>query len=312
MINSPTKRLITYGPGHLISFLTKGHFNGPLSFVIEITNRCNLNCPLCYWKTRPLKKELNDKEWERKVNKILSKYPGILRVIWAGGEPMLRLGLIKNLSKNFLHNTIVTNGTIPLEKIKNTEYRISIDGTKEFHEKQRGDYYEIIKKNIKKSKVNNIVVNCLISKLNSSCLEDFIEEWSKIKNVKRIKFSFYTPNKDSLSKNLWLNHHERDRVIERLSAASKKHSKLLKDIKPLRSLLSSNYQKSIRKCHVNPPIFLDANGNRLYNQLLKEKSRCNRSHAECSKCGHPCLIKAGYISKHRLATLKNILSAGLR
>jgi len=310
MINNPTVRLLIYSPIHITSLLLKGHFWGPLSLVTEITSKCNLDCPLCYWKERSKKKELTDKEWIKKVDKIITEHPGLSRAVWAGGEPMLRLNLLKKLSRNFLHNTIVTNGTIPLRKIRNTEYRVSIDGTKEYFEKQRGSGYDKIKSNIIGSDAGKIVINCLISRINESCLEDFVAEWTKIRKVKEIKFSFYTPNINDPSSHVWLGYKERDAVIERLENLAKEYPDHLKEsVEVLKAFLSPNIRNLVKRCHKNPPIFLDSSGNKLLNQLTKKKVRCNHPNARCEKCGHPCSMKASHLYNNRFAILKKLFTS---
>ena len=65
-----------------------GWFNNlPLRYFLELTYRCNLNCPYCYVGEDRNKHELSTDEW-RKIIKQLPKY-SIATLV--GGEPLVRL-----------------------------------------------------------------------------------------------------------------------------------------------------------------------------------------------------------------------------
>jgi len=57
---------------------------------LEISDRCNLNCPYCYVKDKS-NKELATEEWKR-IIKVLSDN-GIFQVTFGGGEPTMRADL---------------------------------------------------------------------------------------------------------------------------------------------------------------------------------------------------------------------------
>lgn len=135
------------------------------SVVIATTEKCNLRCTMCnIWKTEnPYDLSLENFE---KLNNL--KYINI-----SGGEPFLRSDLekiIKILKKNNPNSSIIissngflTNQIVALMKKlmfvdKNIGIRISIDGTKEFHNQIRGvaNSFENAIQTVKQLKQNNI------------------------------------------------------------------------------------------------------------------------------------------------------------
>ena len=76
---------------------------------IEITNRCNLRCPMCYWlKERP-KKELTEEEMISLFKSL--RRQGITHATLVGGEPTLRPSIIRASSQIFPYTAVVTNGS---------------------------------------------------------------------------------------------------------------------------------------------------------------------------------------------------------
>jgi len=92
----------------------------------DITSRCNLDCEHCYWKkTSDSKKELSDKEWKEIFLKYKNK--GTSSTFLTGGEPALRLNVIRMADKIFNSVTIVSNGTIKIPEDIQRRIFISIE-----------------------------------------------------------------------------------------------------------------------------------------------------------------------------------------
>lgn len=177
----------------------------PRIITLYVTNKCNLNCPMCL-NAKYRNKNKSDKDINIKtIKKIL---PELIRykpmVCITGGEPLLNQDVIKIislLSKNRILTTMTTNGFL-LEKYAQSiadsglEFlTISLDHFDEKkHDKNRGvkqTYSKLIsglkKLNTVYSKTpSNIKINTVISKNNFNELSkmyDFIEtlgvdEWS--------------------------------------------------------------------------------------------------------------------------------------
>lgn len=143
----------------------KNRCNKVLHCWLHITNNCNLNCRYCYINKNnidmniDMAKEIIDKLVvslkEKNFNKIVLSF--------SGGEPLLRVDLIEKIIDycNTFHNIsfsyrILTNGiligdrVIKLIKENNVDVRISLDGIKEYNDKnrcyydKRGSYYDVV------------------------------------------------------------------------------------------------------------------------------------------------------------------------
>ena len=119
--------------------------NKPILLTYYITNRCNARCDFCnIWRQKPkidAKKEdifRNLKDAKEKLN--------VKFVDFTGGEPLLHdnIGEILSFAKNLKYYTSITTNTKLYPKMaeelkdKIDFLLFSIDGTKDFHNKNRG------------------------------------------------------------------------------------------------------------------------------------------------------------------------------
>lgn len=128
-----------------------------LAFVIQPTANCQLGCHYCgqSHKKHTLTDDLIPRILQRVAELSQEKAFDSMYITWFGGEPLLGYNQIKKISKEFIklcdHKTwhysskIVTNAVslkqnIALQLItdcKVTYFQITIDGTKDFHDKRR-------------------------------------------------------------------------------------------------------------------------------------------------------------------------------
>lgn len=125
-----------------------------LGLTISLTEKCNFACEYCYESGEiPKIDEHSKHKIVEYIKHNMHKYTG-LSVNWFGGEPLIALDVIEELSKEFLHicafnrcnysASITTNGydltldvfNLLLEN-KIFDYQITIDGIKKIHDKQR-------------------------------------------------------------------------------------------------------------------------------------------------------------------------------
>ena len=128
--------------------------NNYLHLVINPTDKCNFRCVYCYenYKNDRMSNETQTSIIEF-VKREIYKFEG-LKVSWFGGEPLLELDIIENLSRKFIEicsklkrsymATITTNGYLlnketfeKLLKLKILHYQITLDGLKLTHDIQR-------------------------------------------------------------------------------------------------------------------------------------------------------------------------------
>ncbi len=182
------------------SFLQSIVRNVPLYVNYDLTWQCNLKCTHCYFfsSTKELKNkrtELSDEEWI-KVFKYHRKL-GTKIAVLTGGEPTLRMDVIKEAIKIFPSVQVVSNGIIKLPRFngyKQPKYWVSIDGTKETHDKIRGA--KVFDKVIENIRENNPVVTTTIMILNYKEIEDIVKI-AHDNGASGLIFQFYTDYPDS-------------------------------------------------------------------------------------------------------------------
>ncbi len=195
-------------------------YDNSLELVIMPTMQCNFRCSYCYedFKIGMIS--------EQSINSILkylrnnlSKHSG-LSINWFGGEPLLAIEQIEQISSQAIEicsylkipysSCIITNGYLltpnnihKLLKMRVYEIQITIDGTEEFHDKNRtlagggGTFQKIInnllyiRDNIKSSTLQ-ILIRCNLSKSSLKSIPEFINELNEwFGEDKRFKFYFH-------------------------------------------------------------------------------------------------------------------------
>jgi len=116
----------------------------PEAVMLYLTERCNLNCEVCFLKHITLEyNELKPQQWLKIIDEISLWKP---RISISGGEPLLYNGIdeiLYYLRQKQLSTTMTTNGTLIdkhlLPIMENVErLKISIDGPEEIHDRLRG------------------------------------------------------------------------------------------------------------------------------------------------------------------------------
>ena len=164
----------------------------PIGLSIDITDRCPLSCAGCYMKWYERNEDLPLGRWEE----IITAFPASERAFcaWTGGEPLLRAGDIRALSRHFRWSWIATNGTLPIPDIPRTTVFVSVDGPKEIHDSLRAGWDEIVR-HVRPEHY----VACTVRRENSApgTLRELTEFWRE--KARGIVFGFLTPRRQRLA-----------------------------------------------------------------------------------------------------------------
>ena len=182
------------------------------SLSIEITRECPLRCPGCYayepehlGAVGPLR-SLADRKGTDLIEGVVAlvrRYRA-LHVSIVGGEPLVRFReldvLLPRLSEMGVAVQLVTSAVRPIpnawSKIKGLMLTVSIDGLQPEHDERRKPAtYERILKNISGHRV---IVHCTITRQmlgRENYFHEFISLWSGRAEVRKIWFSFFTPQR---------------------------------------------------------------------------------------------------------------------
>jgi MoaA/NifB/PqqE/SkfB family radical SAM enzyme len=173
----------------------------PRDMIITLTNKCNLNCIMCFANESNF--ELNDRAFED-IKTIL---PYLKIVRWMGGEAFLYDKfnvLFEEANKHSIKQEIITNGLLLNKNIideivvNDVDLALSIDGiTKEVYEKIRinGKFEKLLEnlqylkeKRQKENKKTFIRLNVVIIKHNYNQIIDFIDFCKKY-DINMIEFT---------------------------------------------------------------------------------------------------------------------------
>ena len=133
----------------------------PSFLIASITNRCNLHCAGCYARANNLCNDgseqslLTDDEW----NGIFAQAEqiGVSFILLAGGEPMLRRGVVERASEHrnvlfpvFTNGTLLSESTLRLlDERRNLVPIVSVEGSRQQTDARRGvGTYEKLTRNM--------------------------------------------------------------------------------------------------------------------------------------------------------------------
>lgn len=178
---------------------------GSLNLTIAPTLDCDFRCVYCYEKGKNDTKKMDKETQGSIVDLVSSKKEQIksLNVIWYGGEPLLAMDIIENLSNQFIDickenkiaydSYIISNGyglnRDICESFKNlniTAIQITIDGPSHIHDKRRFGInreptYQKILNNIKLCKdiIPQVALRINVDKKNREYLKDLLEDFKR-------------------------------------------------------------------------------------------------------------------------------------
>ena len=214
----------------------------PPFLIASITSKCNLHCAGCYSRCNNAtvdaepEKQLTDDEWLKIFDEAAEL--GISFILLAGGEPMLRWDVINAAGKkqNILF-PIFTNGTYMAEqhfslfgKCRNLIPIISIEGSKEFTDKRRGNgIYDKLISNMEEMKKRGLVFGVSITVTTENYIEitsqDFLKGLSD-KGCKAVIFVEYVPVNEE-SKHLAPTDSEREFLSNAIQSCRKHHPEMI-------------------------------------------------------------------------------------
>jgi Predicted Fe-S oxidoreductases len=135
-------------------------------------------------------------------SEMLQMYAAGVRILlFYGGEPFLwkdqgltvRDLVIEAKQIGFLLVNIVTNGSFSLDLPEADLILVSVDGTRETHNRIRGNTYDLILENINKATSDNICLYMALNQINKSDIEGVCKLARRTENVKAVSFNFHTP-----------------------------------------------------------------------------------------------------------------------
>ncbi len=214
----------------------------PPFLIASITSSCNLHCAGCYSRcnnatndSEPVR-QLTDDEWLKIFNEADDL--GVSFILLAGGEPLLRKGVIEAAGKkqNILF-PIFTNGTYMTDKYfdmfdnnRNLIPIMSIEGEKEATDRRRGEgVYDKLISNMdeldRRGLIYGASVTVTTDNLKDVSSEDFIGKLSD-KGCKAVIFVEFVPVTDD-SKHLAPGDEEREYLRKEIMRLRQEHQEMV-------------------------------------------------------------------------------------
>ncbi len=200
------------------------------SAMVNVTNRCNLSCKHCFVfrEGNP-----NEVEGEMSAERVLEQLErlrdrhGIQRMLWMGGEPMIRWRMLQRGVRLFAQNTITTNGTIPLRDFgPEVIYVVSLDGPRAINDALRGEgVFDRVMATVAALPADfssTVMVQCVVHRQNELELEALLEALRPTR-VQGVAFSFYVPRAAEQSERAWPSVQEREPTIDRVLDLKRRH-----------------------------------------------------------------------------------------
>ena len=182
-------------------FLTRFSDTNSLGLTLIPTLACNFRCTYCFEADKGYE---NIKMNDDVINQVLTlienrlKENGNLNIVWFGGEPLLAFDIIEKMQirileiverkKLNLNTAIITNGYLLTEEISNSLNKlkinfvqITLDGSKEVHNKKRflvnreGTFDKIILNILNSNKNLKINIRVNIEKDNINDINNFVD-----------------------------------------------------------------------------------------------------------------------------------------
>jgi MoaA/NifB/PqqE/SkfB family radical SAM enzyme len=223
----------------------------PLIRGLVLTNRCNLSCRHCKLAPRGAK----DLTYDQALEAIHAFYEEGGRCLYLeGGEPCLwhdgPYGLedVIGAAHRLGYHTVVlyTNGTFALDTSADMVF-VSIDGLPATHDRLRGESYDRIMGNIRRSAHPSLFVNFTINQENKHEILKFCATVDHVDQIRGVFFYFHTPyyGRDEL----YIEPDERRRILGKLLEYSKRH-KILNSRAGLRAALKDEWKRPLDICSV--------------------------------------------------------------
>ena len=191
--------------------------------IVNITNHCNLACKHCFvfrdGNPNDSGEEMSPAQVLAEVTRLRDRH-GLRRMIWMGGEPMLRWRMLREGVELFAENTIPTNGTLPLVDFgEPVTYVISLDGPPALNDAVRGEgVFERAMTTIAaipEGFRSTVMVQCVVHRQNQDHL-DALAAVLRPTRAQGLSFTFLVPRAGEVSPRAWESVEEREAAVDRV------------------------------------------------------------------------------------------------
>ncbi len=268
--------------------------------LVNVTNRCNLECKHCFVfrEANPNASidRMDDDTMLRQLEALRDRH-GIKYMLFMGGEPMVRRDLVLAGMDLFENGAVVTNGTFGIPCAPGHLVTVSLDGAREENDAIRGSgVFDRVERSIRERDRDDgtiVMLQMTVTKESARGIERFVEavaDWP----VDGVAFSFYVPREGERSESAWDTNEERDEVIDRVVALKNKYPDLLKVSLTTMALMRSDrcldYVGDNCALKSMLPLYVGEGG------VFERTFCCYGNDVDCDRCGAYAVFNA---ARHR-------------
>lgn len=259
------------------------------SAMVNITNRCNLSCQHCFvfrdGNPNDPDDEMSEADLLAELKRLRDRH-GIRKMLWMGGEPMIRWRLLEKGLPLFERNTIATNGTVPLKDFgPELTYVVSLDGPRELNDAVRGEgVFERVLRNLSRLPEGfqpTLMVQCVLHRDNQDHLEELVKQLLPTR-VEGVAFSFLVPRYGEVSSRAWASVEEREQAIDIVVELKQRYpgfiwnsSRSLELMRPATARMITDHCPLLQKIL---PLYLGHDG-------FETPFCCYGNDVDCNRCG---------------------------
>jgi MoaA/NifB/PqqE/SkfB family radical SAM enzyme len=274
---------------------------------VIVTNACNLRCRHCFVYREDTPNEPRDKMNDANMLhqlEVLRDRHRIRSMLFMGGEPMIRSGLVLEAMNLFEKSSIVTNGTYGIPSVPGHLVTVSLDGPEDYNDSLRGEgVFQKVKQAVFERDPNDgttVMLQMTVTRENADAIEAFVAavaDWP----VDGIAFSFYVPTKDDHGPLVWRDLTDRDQAVRTVMALKKHYPQIKTNLGTLELMLSDRALESTgvhgENCTLKRmlPLYVGDGGQ------FERTFCCYGNDVDCSRCGAYAVFNSAY---HRSTTVR--------
>jgi MoaA/NifB/PqqE/SkfB family radical SAM enzyme len=268
--------------------------------LVNVTNRCNLECAHCFvfrdGNPNASIDKMDDATMLHQLEVLRDRH-GIKTMLFMGGEPMVRRKLVLEGMELFENGSIVTNGTYGIPHAPGHLVTVSLDGPREENDAIRGEgVFDRVEQSIRERDPDDgtiVMLQMAITKVSAPSIERFVDavaDWP----VDGVAFTFYVPRDGERSELAWDTNEERDEVVERVIALKQRYPDRIKASLDTLELMKSDRcdEYTGEHCAMKSmlPLYVGDGG------VFERTFCCYGNDVDCGRCGAYAVFNA---ARHR-------------
>lgn len=259
--------------------------------LVIVTNACNLRCRHCFVYRDDTPNEARDKMSDANMLHqlaVLRDKHNIRSMLFMGGEPMIRRGLVLEAMNLFERSSIVTNGTYGVPSVPGHLVTVSLDGPEAYNDRLRGEgVFRKVRQSIfdrDPTDGTTVMLQMTVTRENAAAIEEFVQavaDWP----VDGIAFTFYVPTRDDYGPLVWRDLSERDEAVRTVMTLKRRYPQIKTNLGALELMLSDRAIECTgvegENCSLKRmlPLYVGEGGQ------FERTFCCYGNDVDCSRCG---------------------------